>query len=147
MSCRLDGDCHKYKKKFYIRINRDLDEPAAIDTLLHEWAHARAWNHLLDSAETNEHFETFSHDASWGVAYSEVYRVYEKYIFNWFNQEIPLALVGEMNWWKNLVFVHYNIVCYFCRKILGSRLTILAECYTKNESQIQDTWLVKKQLS
>lgn len=81
MSCTLDGDCHKYKKRFYIRINRDLEETSAIDTLLHEWAHARAWNHLLDSAETNEHFESFSHDASWGVAYSEVYRVYEKYIF------------------------------------------------------------------
>jgi hypothetical protein len=75
----LDGDCYKEKKKFLIRINRDLDEWKAIDTLLHEWAHARAWNHLLDSAETEEHFESFSHDASWGVAYSEVYRTYEKH--------------------------------------------------------------------
>lgn len=82
MSNRLDGDCHKYKKKFFIRVNRNLDENAAIDTLLHEWAHARAWNHLLDSAETAESFESFSHDASWGVAYSEVYRVYEKFVFS-----------------------------------------------------------------
>lgn len=82
MGNSLDGDCHKYKKKFYIRINRDLDEYAAIETLMHEWAHARAWNHLLDEAETNEHFESFSHDASWGVAYSEVYRVYEKHMFD-----------------------------------------------------------------
>lgn len=81
MSNDLCGDCHKDKKKFFIRINRSLDENAAVDTLLHEWAHARAWNHLLDSAETDESFESFSHDASWGVAYSEVYRIYEKYIF------------------------------------------------------------------
>lgn len=82
MSSSLDGDCHKHKKKFFIRINKDLDESAAIDTLIHEWAHARAWNHLLDSAETEESFERVSHDASWGVAYSEVYRIYEKFVFS-----------------------------------------------------------------
>jgi hypothetical protein len=72
----LDGDCTLYEKKFYIRINRDMNEGSAIDTLLHEWAHARAWNHLHDAIDDQE-FEQRSHDASWGVAYSEVYRTYE----------------------------------------------------------------------
>lgn len=74
----VDGDCHLNKKKFFIRISKDISESSAIDTLLHEWAHARAWNHLLDSSNWEE-FEERSHDASWGVAYSEVYRIYEQY--------------------------------------------------------------------
>ena len=74
----LDGDCSLHKKKFYIRINNDMNESGAIDTLLHEWAHGRAWNHLHDALGHDE-FEECSHDASWGVAYSEVYRVYEKH--------------------------------------------------------------------
>lgn len=73
----LDGDCTLGKKKFFIRINKDISEESAIDTLLHEWAHGRAWNHLHDSLDWVE-FEERSHDASWGVAYSEVYRVYEQ---------------------------------------------------------------------
>lgn len=74
----LDGDCSLGKKKFFIRINKDISEESAIDTLLHEWAHARAWNHLHDSLDWHE-FEERSHDASWGVAYSEVYKVYEQH--------------------------------------------------------------------
>ncbi len=74
----VDGDCSLDKKKFYIRINKDLEEGSAIETLIHEWAHGRAWNHLHDSLDWNE-FQERSHDAHWGVAYSEVYRIYEKY--------------------------------------------------------------------
>ena len=74
----LDGDCSLYQKKFYIRINIELNEQLAIETLLHEWAHARAWNHLHDSLNCEE-FKQKCHDASWGVAYSEVYRIYEKF--------------------------------------------------------------------
>jgi len=74
-----DGDCCLYNKKFYIRINNDLAEQSSIDTLLHEFAHARAWNHLHDSQGAEE-FEEKIHDAFWGVAYSEVYRIYEKHI-------------------------------------------------------------------
>lgn len=74
----LDGDCGLGKKQFFIRINRNISESSAIDTLLHEWAHAIAWNHLHDSLDWPE-FEKRCHDASWGVAYSEVYRVYEQF--------------------------------------------------------------------
>ena len=73
-----DGDCTKDKNKFIIRINKDLPECQAIDTLMHEWAHARAWNHLHDSM-SNEEFVKKSHDSSWGVAYSEVYQTFERY--------------------------------------------------------------------
>ena len=77
----LDGDCMLNNKKFYIRINKDMDEGSAIDCLIHEWAHARAWNHLHDALDYKE-FELRSHDASWGVAYSEVYSTYEQhYLF------------------------------------------------------------------
>lgn len=50
-----------------------------MDVLLHEWAHARAWHHMLDAAQTDELFNKLAHDAAWGVAYSEVYSVYEKH--------------------------------------------------------------------
>lgn len=72
-----DGDCCKRKGRFFIRINRSLGEGAAIDALLHEWAHARAWNHLHDALGDQE-FGQRIHDASWGVAYAEVYRVFEQ---------------------------------------------------------------------
>lgn len=77
---KFDGYCLlcTTDKKFIIRINKDIPESSAIDTLLHEWAHARAWNHLHDSLNDKE-FEERCHDASWGVAYSEVYKVYEQY--------------------------------------------------------------------
>jgi hypothetical protein len=74
----FDGECTLHNKRFYIRINKDLSENSAIDCVLHEWAHARAWNHLHDALD-EEQFAQRSHDASWGVAYSEVYRTYEAY--------------------------------------------------------------------
>lgn len=77
MNNTKDGYCYKVDEAFQIRINRDLPEAAAIDALLHEWAHARAWNHIHDSID-NEEFEKVAHDASWGVAYSEVYRIFEQ---------------------------------------------------------------------
>jgi len=75
--CNFYGDCSLQSKKFFIRINSSLNEAAAMDTLVHEWAHARAWNHLHDNLSW-EDFEERSHDASWGVAYSEVYKIYEQ---------------------------------------------------------------------
>jgi hypothetical protein len=49
-----------------------------MDVLVHEWAHARAWNHMLDSATTDEAFNKLAHDAAWGVAYAEIYSAYER---------------------------------------------------------------------
>lgn len=75
---KLEGRCWKEGKKFLIQIDKTLDESQAMDVLLHEWAHARAWNHMLDTAATDELFNKLAHDAAWGVAYSEVYSIYEK---------------------------------------------------------------------
>jgi hypothetical protein len=72
-----DGYCTKIGERFQIRINKELSEAGAIDALLHEWAHARCWSHLHDALDHAE-FEKMAHDASWGVAYSEVYRVFEQ---------------------------------------------------------------------
>jgi hypothetical protein len=75
---RLEGRCWKEGKKFHIQIDRNLDEGRAMDVLIHEWAHARAWNHMLDAATTDEAFNKLAHDAAWGVAYAEIYAAYEQ---------------------------------------------------------------------
>jgi len=75
---RLEGRCWKAGKKFFIQIDKRLDEHKAMDVLVHEWAHARAWNHMLDSATTDEAFNKLAHDAAWGVAYAEIYSAYEQ---------------------------------------------------------------------
>jgi hypothetical protein len=75
---KLEGRCWKQGKKFHIQIDKSLDESRAMDVLLHEWAHARAWNHRLDEAKTDEAFNRLAHDAAWGVAFAEIYSHYEK---------------------------------------------------------------------
>lgn len=74
----LEGRCWKHGKKFIIEIDKSLEQVRAMDVLIHEWAHARAWNHMLDEAATDEVFNKLAHDAAWGVAYSEVYSIYER---------------------------------------------------------------------
>lgn len=76
----FEGRCWKHGKRFHIQIDSKLDEDRAINVLLHEWAHARAWNHRLDTAATDDAFNKLAHDAAWGVAYAEVYAMYEKAI-------------------------------------------------------------------
>ena len=73
-----DGYCEKRNGRFNIRVSRDLSEAQAIDALIHEYAHARAWNHLHDSLHPVE-FHQIAHGPEWGVAYSEVYRVWEQF--------------------------------------------------------------------
>lgn len=79
LTLKLDGRCWKHGKQFHIQISRQLDEARAMDVLIHEWAHARAWNHRLDNAKDDEEFNKLSHDANWGVAFAEVYSEYEKH--------------------------------------------------------------------
>jgi hypothetical protein len=76
---KVEGRCWKHGKKFHIQIDKYLDETRAMDVLIHEWAHARAWNHRLDAADTDEAFNKLAHDAAWGVAYAEIYVVYERF--------------------------------------------------------------------
>jgi hypothetical protein len=75
------GTCHRSDDRFVIRLATWLDQEQAIETLLHEWAHALAWSHSLDrlvqSPEvTQAELERLSHDGAWGLAYSRVWQVY-----------------------------------------------------------------------
>lgn len=63
-----DGDCSIKNKTFKIRINKKLPEYAAIDTLLHEYAHCVAWDKCSCEEHCNE----------WGKAYSKLYRAFLK---------------------------------------------------------------------
>lgn len=67
----LDGDCQLKNGKFLIRINKNLPEHEAIETFLHEYAHAHAWDETKDD-----------HSDEWGKAYSRLYRVFLKEVFN-----------------------------------------------------------------
>ena len=75
----VKGRCWKDGRKFFIQIDKRLNEFQAMDVLVHEWAHARAWNHRLDNAVDDETFNTLAHDAAWGVAYAEIYSAYMQY--------------------------------------------------------------------
>ena len=75
------GECVRRPKRFVIRLNRNLSEAMAVETLLHEWAHALAWNFALDRLAkapdtTSEQFQAAAHDEAWGCAYSRVWRAY-----------------------------------------------------------------------
>lgn len=73
------GQCRRKKKYFLIRLNKLMNPFQAADVLVHEWAHALAWNYALDRlaanpATTPAEFETASHDEIWGCAYARTYR-------------------------------------------------------------------------
>jgi hypothetical protein len=70
------GQCLRRPTRFLIRLNDQMGEPQAVDTLVHEWAHALAWSYSLDSLAKAAPavFEAASHDETWGCAYSRVYR-------------------------------------------------------------------------
>ncbi len=75
------GECINMGGHFLVRIARDCSEPEAIDTLLHEWGHALAWNYAMDRLgkfppESRAEFERLSHGPDWGVAFSTVYSAY-----------------------------------------------------------------------
>ena len=75
------GLCLRREKRFLVLLNRNLGEPQAIEVLCHEWAHALAWNCLLDRLSEMPgidpvKFNRTSHDETWGCAYSQVWRAY-----------------------------------------------------------------------
>jgi len=76
---RCLGHCCRRGSRFQICISRVLDEEAAIETLIHEWAHALAWNYSIDRLARAKgisatDFDRESHGPAWGVAYSVVYQ-------------------------------------------------------------------------
>jgi hypothetical protein len=73
------GECIRRPARFVIRLSNRMNQQEAIDTLIHEWAHALAWNYSLDRMARDpdvdrELFEAASHDEAWGCAYSRVWR-------------------------------------------------------------------------
>lgn len=70
------GDCSRLrgrKPHFLIRIMPCLNESEMVGTLIHEWAHARCWNHLHDKLGLDSTDEEW-HGEEWGVEFSRVYR-------------------------------------------------------------------------
>lgn len=66
----LDGQCEKKNNRFIIKVNPKLSENYSIDVLIHEVAHAVAWDK-----------DTDIHGPNWGRAYSKVYRLFlERFI-------------------------------------------------------------------
>ena len=68
----LDGQCEVKNGMFLIKINRNLSENYSIDVVIHEVAHAVAWDKDVDV-----------HGPNWGRAYSKVYRLFlENFVEN-----------------------------------------------------------------
>lgn len=59
------GDCHLVGGEYRIRLSSRQRVSAIIDTLAHEWAHARTW--ALPSKQ--------EHPDAWGVEYARAYRL------------------------------------------------------------------------
>lgn len=79
------GECIRRRARFVVRLNNQMAQEQAIETLLHEWAHALAWNYALDKLAREpgvspEVFDAASHDEAWGCAYSRVWRVYSEVV-------------------------------------------------------------------
>jgi hypothetical protein len=75
------GQCSRRPHRFVIRLNNSMPQEQAVETLLHEWAHALAWNYSLDKLARDpgvspEILDAASHDEAWGCAYSRVWRAY-----------------------------------------------------------------------
>ena len=68
----LCGLCwiHEVPTSFIIEVSRELSEVAAIDTLIHEYAHCM--DHQQNGNSRKEHRN------SWGVCYAKCYRVVHK---------------------------------------------------------------------
>ena len=68
-----------------MRLNQDMTQDAAVETLCHEWAHVMSWSFWLDRLARQldvdpAEFERASHDEAWGCAYSRVWRAYGEII-------------------------------------------------------------------
>lgn len=73
-----DGDCCVDGRNFRIRVSKELPMSQAIDTLLHEWAHALSWDACVGKVANSRsisdyEFEWLAHGPKWGIAYSKVY--------------------------------------------------------------------------
>jgi len=80
----VDGLTKRRQNRFVICLDRNLSEQAAVGVLIHEWAHCMSWSLKHDRAAdefnsgllTWADFERATHDASFGVAYSQAWAAY-----------------------------------------------------------------------
>ena len=75
------GSCVRDKNRFVIRLSHELDEAHAVETLVHEWAHALAWSLecdrlTKDASIPDDDFQEQSHGPSWGVAYARTWQTF-----------------------------------------------------------------------
>jgi len=68
--CMAHFNRRKRVTRFTIDIVRGLEVETAVDTLLHEWAHA------IDQMENGDAKDGDAHRDSWGAAYAKVWRVF-----------------------------------------------------------------------
>ena len=68
--CMAQFNSRKRVVRFTIEIVRGLEVETAIDTLLHEWAHA------VDMLENGDARDEDAHRDSWGAAYAKAWRVF-----------------------------------------------------------------------
>ncbi len=77
------GQCIRRQHRYVVLLSYRMKEQQAIDTLLHEWAHALAWNYAIeelgkrDDLDEDE-FQRLAHDEVWGCSFSRVYRAYRE---------------------------------------------------------------------
>jgi|TARA_R110002051_G_scaffold181247_4_gene250713 hypothetical protein len=69
-TCMAHFNSRKRVTKFTIEIVRGLEVETAIDTLLHEWAHA------MDLMENGNAEDEDAHRDSWGAAYAKAWRAF-----------------------------------------------------------------------
>ena len=69
----LCGDCARTDDKIYIRLGSWLHRGEAIETLLHEWAHAAT---MREGRIEDLRLEMGAHDDEWAIVYGRIYRAF-----------------------------------------------------------------------
>lgn len=59
------GDCERVGQEYRVRLACELDAHGLVETLAHEWAHARTWR----GPSRRDHSD------AWGVEYARAYRL------------------------------------------------------------------------
>ncbi len=81
VSASVHGWCTREPHWFSIRLSGRLSQDAAVDVLVHEWAHAMSWDRQLDRVARSRRtsaseLEAAAHGPAWGVAYARAYLVF-----------------------------------------------------------------------
>jgi hypothetical protein len=79
-----DAYCTRRHSRFVIMLGHHLGSQSAVEAVIHEWAHARAWSHMHDRAAADmqagridaAEFEVLVHDGTWGVEFAFCWRVF-----------------------------------------------------------------------